>query len=349
MSIVGRIPGIRKSTAQWQPDFVQYSPGDIVEFEGNRYRNIQGHRSQSDWPPSGTPALWENLGSGGGYQPSYDQPPPQQQQQQQHYEPPKYDNPPQAPPQGYTTDNGVQVEQSEAKKKWYDLDDSKKDTLLAGGLAVGLAALAGGAYYAHEKHKKEGEEEKAQAWEIQNWMIAARQRTEEYLRTGPRAPVTWVYSDYIDQPQIRSSLILGGEEEGDTWFIGRAPHIGGIQPGKCRPNFGCVIGHSHEAIHIKYYEVLIGDSRGVRWVPCSGRFSFESLGARAVDGGHEDDGTPLAIARAHAKERSGLLGIGGGGASGLFPGKASPKLDGAYVTVGDKEVKVEEYEVLVYA
>ena len=61
---------------------------------GNRYRNIQGHRSQSDWPPSGTPALWENLGSGGGYQPSYDQPPPQQQQQQ-HYEPPKYDNPPQ--------------------------------------------------------------------------------------------------------------------------------------------------------------------------------------------------------------------------------------------------------------
>lgn len=56
-------------------------------------------------------------------------------------------------------------------------------------------------------------------------MIAARQRTEEYLRTGPRAPVTWVYSDYIDQPQIRSSLILGGEEEGDTWFIGRAPHI----------------------------------------------------------------------------------------------------------------------------
>lgn len=76
-------------------------------------------------------------------------------------------------------------------------------------------------------------------------------------------------------------------------------------------------------------------------MPCSGRFSFESLGARAVDGGHEDDGTPLAIARAHAKERSGLLGIGGGGASGLFPGKASPKLDGAYVTVGDKEVKVE--------
>lgn len=64
---------------------------------------------------------------------------------------------------------------------------------LAGGLAAGLAALAGGAYYAHEKHKKSGEEEKAQAWDIQNWMLAARQRTDDFLRSGPRSPATWVY------------------------------------------------------------------------------------------------------------------------------------------------------------
>ena len=76
-------------------------------------------------------------------------------------------------------------------------------------------------------------------------------------------------------------------------------------------------------------------------MPMSGTFSFDRLGARPVEGGHEDDGTPLVIARGHAKEHSGILGIGGGGEKGLFPGKASPKLSGAYVTVGEKEVKVD--------
>ena len=60
-----------------------------------------------------------------------------------------------------------------------------------------------------------------------------------------------------------------------------------------------------------------------------------------MEGGHEDEGTPLAIARAKAKEHSGIMGIGSGGKKGVFPGKASPKLSGAYVTVGDKEVGVD--------
>ncbi|EJD03147.1 uncharacterized protein FOMMEDRAFT_168195 [Fomitiporia mediterranea MF3/22] len=332
---------------QWQSDFVEYSPGDVVEFEGKRYRNIQGHRSQPDWPPNATPALWEDIGgswSGGGGAPQYGQP-----QQPQQAPPPKWESAPQAPNTGYTTDSGVQVEQHETEKKWYDLDDGKKDALLAGGLVLGLGALAGGAYYAHEKHKKGGEEEKAQAWELQNWMVAARQRTEEFLRQGPRTPVTWVYSEYLDRPELRNNLLLGGEENGQPWYIARAPHIGGLQPGKCRPGVGAFFGFGHEAIHVKQYETLIGDSRGVRWVPMSGSFSFDRLGARAVEGGHEDDGTPLAIARAHAKEHSGFMGIGGGGEKGLYPGKASPKLNGAYVTVGDKEVQVDDYEVLVYA
>ena len=73
----------------------------------------------------------------------------------------------------------------------------------------------------------------------------------------------------------------------------------------------------------------------------SGKFSFEKLHGRAVEGGREDDGTPLAIARAKAKEHSGIMGIGGGGEKGLFPGKASPKMSGAWVTVGEKEVSVD--------
>ncbi|THH08084.1 hypothetical protein EW145_g2940 [Phellinidium pouzarii] len=361
---------------QWQSDFVDYHVGDVVDFDGKRYRNIQAHRSQSDWAPNMTPALWEDTGDssggGSGYQPSYSQPQQPQQSQQPAPPPPqKWDSAPQVPNSGYQTDDGIQVSQPETEKKWYDLDDKKKNALLisslclafsfslpirlglssiqlAGGLAIGLSALAGGAYYEHEKHKKEGEESKAQAWELQNWMVAARQRTEQFLNEGPRAPVTWVYSEFLDMPALRDNLVLGGEEHGHTWYIARAPHIGGLQPGKCRPKVGAFFGFGHEAIHVKQYEALIGDSRGVRWVPMSGRFSFETLGARAVEGGREDDGTPLAIARGRAKEHSGFLGIGSGGAEGLFPGKASPKLDGAYVTVGEKEVRVEEYEVLAY-
>jgi hypothetical protein len=78
----------------------------------------------------------------------------------------------------------------------------------------------------------------------------------------------------------------------------------------------------------------------------SGRFSFDAAGGRTVEGGKEDDGTPLAIARGKAKEHSGVFGVGGGGQKGLFPGKASPKLNGAYVTVGDKEVEVKVSEMV---
>ncbi|KAH8119197.1 hypothetical protein DFH11DRAFT_1722744 [Phellopilus nigrolimitatus] len=341
---------------EWQTD-VQYNQGDIVEFAGMsipilKYKIIQPHRSQSDWAPRETPALWEGLGSvsggGGGYQPSYQQ--PQDQKQQPEQPPQQWQNAPQAPDSGYTADNGAKVDKHDGEKKWYDLDDKKKQELVAGGLIVGLGALAGGAYYAHGKHKKGGEEEKAQAFELQNWMVAARQRTDDYLRSGPRSPTTWIYSEYLsDNPGLRNSLLPGGEEHGKTWYIARAPHIGGLQPGKCRHDVGAYFGFGHEAIHVRQYEVLVGDPRGVRWVPMSGRFSFEKLGATAVEGGREDDGTPLAIARGHGKEHQGLFGIGGGGKEGIYPGKASPKLDGAYVTAGDKEVKVENYEVLVYA
>lgn len=102
------------------------------------------------------------------------------------------------------------------------------DTLndqIGGGLAVGLAALAGGAYYAHEQHKESEEGAKAQAWEIQNWILGARERTNKYLEQGPQGPVTWVLSEFFtDRPQLRNDLFPGGEEGGQPWFIARAPH-----------------------------------------------------------------------------------------------------------------------------
>lgn len=111
--------------------------------------------------------------------------------------------------------------------------------------------------------------------------------------------------------------------------------------GKCRAGVGAIVGFGHEAIHVKKFEALLGDQRAVRWVPYSGRLNIRDLGGRPVEGGREDDGTVLVIARAHAQHSSGLFGLGGGGQSGTFPGKASEKLKGAYVTVGDKEVEVD--------
>ena len=87
--------------------------------------------------------------------------------------------------------------------------------------------------------------------------------------------------------------------------------------GKCKPGHGAEIAYGNEAIVIKQYEVLLGDSQGVRWVPHRGRFDPNSLGARPVEGGREADGTPLYIAQAHVN-------------NGIHPGKCSEKLSRAF-------------------
>lgn len=54
---------------------------------------------------------------------------------------------------------------------------------------------------------------------------------------------------------------------------------------------------------------------GLRWEPAHGKLNVSSLRYRPVEGGHEDDGSPLYIAQALYK-------------SVVYPGKASEKLDG---------------------
>lgn len=60
----------------------------------------------------------------------------------------------------------------------------------------------------------------------------------------------------------------------------------------------------------------------------SGKLDVNSLGSHPVEGGHEDNGSPLYIARAKTKRGN------------IYPGKASSVLKGAYVTEGDDEVGV---------
>lgn len=97
---------------------------------------------------------------------------------------------------------------------------------------------------------------------------------------------------------------------------------------------------THHPFHIfhyrqvKQYELLLGARQAVRWVRNSGHLDVQHLwreGVAPVEGGREDNGTPLAIARAEVHEHVSI-------------GKASAALDGAYVTVGEKEVKAEVRE-----
>lgn len=63
------------------------------------------------------------------------------------------------------------------------------------------------------------------------------------------------------------------------------------------------------------YEVLVGNPNGLRWEPVTGRLNLQALRYQPVEGGNENDGTPLYIVKAPYKGFT-------------HPGKTSEKLDG---------------------
>ncbi|KDQ57662.1 carbohydrate-binding module family 12 protein [Jaapia argillacea MUCL 33604] len=322
--------------ACWEPG-TQYNLGDVVEYEGHQYKIIQPHRSQGDWTPPCTPALWgrcpdNSCQGGGGYQPSYQQPPPEQQQQP--LQPQQAPYAPDKPWDDHKTQH-VDIPHDEQKKNWFDLDDERKKQLeVGGGLVAGLAAIGGG-FMAYKAHEKSEEQKKAAVWALQAWLKDAQARTEAFHRDGPRGPTTWVLNQGHVIPQ---GAIQGGEENGKPLFIARAFHDGAIMLGKASPNLkkGGAIGYKKEEIPLDTYEILLGNPQAVRWVQAAGKINVASLGARPVEGGKEDNGEPLYIAQAPYK-------------GNVVVGKASAVLDGAYVTYNGGEVKVKEYRVLCYA
>ncbi|KAK0455390.1 carbohydrate-binding module family 12 protein [Desarmillaria tabescens] len=308
-------------TQYWEPG-TQYNHGDIVQYNGHRYKIIQPHSSQSDWAPDNTPALWGRLSDedhtgecdNSGYQPGYNQ-----GQQQQQYQQPQQQYQPPPPPQ-------EQPHYNEHHKAWFDFDGEKKHQLEVGGGLVAGAALLGAGYLAFKGHKKSEEEKKAQTWALQNWLQDAQARTEQYRHNGPRGPAEWILNQGKNIPH---NAIVVGREHDWTLYICRAFYEGGIQIGKASDVFkkGAVIGYDDEEIHLDTYEILVGDMRGLRWVDASGRLDVAALGARPVEGGRESDGTPLYIAEAPHK-------------GAVHPGKASSKLDGAVIPYDNHEKTV---------
>ncbi|KAJ6497871.1 carbohydrate-binding module family 12 protein [Mycena sanguinolenta] len=314
----------------WEPG-TYYALGDVVEFEGHKYKIIQAHTSQSDWTPQYTPALWGRMDDhdgGGEYHEGREHHHRQSESEKRHDSMPQTQG-------GLPSGEGVNVHHEERQKPWYDLDDHRKNELeVGGGLLAGAAVIAGG-YMAFKAHEKSEEEKKAQTWSLQNWVHDAEARTAQYREFGPRGPVTWILNHGKNIPQ---NAIVVGKEKSWTLYICRAFFDGGIQVGKASDAFqkGAVIGYKHEEIQLGTYEILVGDMNGLRWVDAHGHLNVESLGYTPVEGGREADGTPLYIAEAPHK-------------GAVHPGKASTKLDGAYIPYDGGEKCVKSYRVLCYA
>ncbi|KAI0727103.1 carbohydrate-binding module family 12 protein [Fomitopsis betulina] len=332
---------------EWEPG-TPYGAGAIVRYQGALYKIIQPHTSEPGWEPPNTPALWgrveQPIGDyqpqqqqGGGYNPGYIQ--PQQPQQPQYQTPP----PPQAggyggdekKPWDQHQEQSVDIPHEERKKNWYDIDDHRKKQLeIGGGLVAGLAAIGAG-YYAYHEHNKSEEEKKALTWGLQNWLQEAEARKQRFYAEGPSSPATWILSE---GGQVPKGALPAGQQNGETLYVCRGFHEGGIQIGKVSPAFskGAVVGYGFKEIQLSKYEVLVGDIRALRWVNFRGRLNVQQLGARPVEGGREKDGTPLFIASAQHGPN-------------VLPGKVSEKLDAAVVPANNTEITENEYRVLCYA
>jgi len=324
----------------WEPG-TQYNYDDVVVYHDVLYKIIQPHRSQSDWTPPVTPALWGRLQGGGGEdhhrhhreeQWGADCAPPHGGQQRQEVEKVTYQGSYQ---ESYQTP-AAPPPQEQKEKHWYDIDDERKKELEIGaGVVAGLAVLGGG-IYAYKQHQKNAEEDQAQAWSASRWIQDSQIRTQQWREGKYNAPVAWIWNEGKSIPR---DAIQGGEERGEALYICRVYHESGLLVGKASRVFkkGAVIGFKKDEIHVDKYEILVGNSRAVRWVSCSGQLKVESLGARPVEGGREPDGSPIYIAQAPHH-------------GGVHPGKACEIYgDGCFIPYDDSEKKVKEYAVLCYA
>ncbi|KAG9316680.1 hypothetical protein JVU11DRAFT_2740 [Chiua virens] len=292
------------------------------EFEGVEYKIIQPHRSQGDWTPPVTPALWGRLQGGhhqhrreeqwdGECKSEYDQ----KEQQTQRYE-----------SEQVTVQETVVEEKKE--KHWYDVDDKQKKGLeIGGGILAGVAAIGAG-YAAYKHHENKKEEKAAQAWSESNWFEESQTRTHQWRSGRHHEPVAWVWNEGTSIPR---DAIQGGEERGEALYICRVYHEVCTLVGKASSVFkkGAVIGYKKDEYHYDKYEILVGSSRAVKWMNISGHFNVEALRARPVEGGREPDGTPVYIAQAPYH-------------GAVHPGKASEAYgDGAFIPYDSTEKKVK--------
>ncbi|KAF9241652.1 carbohydrate-binding module family 12 protein [Melanogaster broomeanus] len=331
---------------RWQPG-EEYNYGDVVEFEDVDYKIIQPHRSQGDWTPPVTPALWGRVQRGREHhphhqssgqwgedcKPSRHSPGHEQQQQHQHQQQQQHHR--REPDETSYSTPAVQPTTEEANKHWYNLNDEQKKEAdgTIGGVALAGVAAAGAGYYAYKQHGKNEEEKKTHEWASNNWIRESQARTQQWRSGQYNAPVAWIWNEGTSIPR---DAIQGGEEDGEPHYICRAYQD--VLVGKASRVFekGAVIGYKKHEIQVGEYEILVGDSRAVRWVSCSGQLNLQGLRATTVEGGKEPDGTPQYVGQAPYH-------------GAVVPGKVCESFGGCFIPYDGTEKKVEEYSVLCYA
>lgn len=329
----------------WDPDFRQYDLGDVVSYNGHDYKIIQPHKSQSDWNPSITPALWDNIGPAGSHhgspqpwqQQQQQQPTPQpwQQQQQQQQQPSGQPNPGVNYPEGPDHEKDEKTE----PKRWDDLsDESKHNFEMAGGIAAGVGIIAAGIGFGL-KYKHDKEQEKKAAFNAHTWQEGAVERSRRHEAAGFVGPPTWVLARGKEMPP---NAFPAGDDTAHTLYVCRTAVDTSWQIGKASSWFktGAVIGYGGDEQNIGQFEVLCADPRSLKWVPASGELGATEgryQGHRLVEGGFEGDDkrTPIYIAHAQVDNST-------------TPGKIRNGWSAALIPKGGKEVKAKNYSVLCY-
>ncbi|KAJ2548329.1 hypothetical protein EV175_004868 [Coemansia sp. RSA 1933] len=138
--------------------------------------------------------------------------------------------------------------------------------------------------------------------------------------------------------QIPPNAVQGGvEKDGKPLFVARALYKGGLHPGKAAEHIqggGCSIGYGHKEVNLNEYQVLCGSANNLKWVEQENSLLVQ--GFNPVEGGYEESGEPLYIAKT-LYDGSQQLGKCG-----------SHIKHGMSFAYGHKEKSVEKYMVLAY-
>jgi hypothetical protein len=226
------------------------------------------------------------------------------------------------------------TQQQESEERWHDIPAERSaDTLGDGELKRTYPSNHEMAYRDDEKSEEEMEPEVIHA---PNQVVNLGAGVCSRCNQNAIGTVSWVLTH---GKTIPGGAIIGGRDtDGADLWITRAFYANGVHPGKAyrKSPKGAALSFGGKEIEVHLHELLVGDPRAVKWVEQCGPLSIQSLcGARPVEGGFEDNGTALYVARAPYL-------------NGTQVGKCSEKLSGCHFGYGGKEQIVTKYEVLVY-
>lgn len=97
---------------------------------------------------------------------------------------------------------------------------------------------------------------------------------------------------------------------------------------------GSAVGYYNRVIEFNKFEVLIGDPRAIRWVACHKKLNVQELNATPVEGGMiSKNRGPLYITRVRYD-------------GGVHAAKVGENFNGSVLAFRNKEIVIDEYEVL---